>query len=62
MTSCVLVAGTIPKSMESLTNLEELYLHGNDALEKPPGCPLNQYGQMNYPTKNDVAAFLRCIA
>ena len=62
MSSCILVAGTIPKSMRDLTNLEKLFLHGNVALEKPPGCPLYLGEHMYYETKKEVAAFLRCLA
>ena len=45
-----------------MANLEELYLHGNDALEKPPGCPVNKHGWMKYESKDEVSAFLRCLA
>ena len=50
--------GTVPASMASLTNLETLYLHGNDELEKPSDCP---GGDMRYTSKEEVAAFLRCL-
>ena len=48
--------------MRNLTNLEKLWLHANDALEKPSGCPLDGDGDMYYKTKEEVAAFLRCLA
>ena len=51
----------MPKEFASLANLEGLYLHGNDALEKPPGCPVDRDGDMFYNTKGEVAAFLRCL-
>ena len=44
-----------------MANLEELSLYGNDALEKPPGCPVNDYGMMYYDSKEKIAAFLRCL-
>ena len=44
-----------------MTNLEKLILHGNDALEKPPECPLYQGKHMYYESKSSVAAFLRCL-
>ena len=52
--------GSLPKELGSLTNLQELDLHGN-ALEKPIGCPLNRHGDMSYRSKDEVAAFLRCF-
>ena len=42
--------------MSNLTNLEELYLHGNE-LDKPAGCPTDYYD-----SKEKVAAFLHCLA
>ena len=47
--------------MRNLTNLEELDLSGNDALEKPVGCPVHDDGRMCYESKQAVAAFLRCL-
>ena len=47
--------------MVSLTNLEQLYLHGNDALEKPPDCPVDSDGDMYYDSKEKVVAFLRSL-
>ena len=55
-------AGPLPKELRNLTNLEHLYLHGNDALEKPPGCPVDGDGEMFYNSKDKIAAFLRCLA
>ena len=52
----------MPKELTSLANLEQLYLYGNDALEKPPGCPVDSDGDMFYDSKGKVAAFLRCFA
>ena len=54
--------GAIPKELGNLTNLEELYLYNNDALEKPPGCPVDGDGDMYYSSKEKAAAFLRCLA
>ena len=54
-------AGTVPASMASLTNLEKLDLWSNGALEKPPGCPVDRNGNMIYTSKEEVAAFLRCL-
>ena len=39
-----------------------LSLFGNDALEKPPGCPMYSNGDMYYDSKDKVTAFLRCLA
>ena len=49
-------AGRVPSELKQLTRLETLALYGNDALEKPPGCPLNEVGDMYYDTKKQVAA------
>ena len=51
----------MPKELASLANLEVLLLSGN-ALEKPPGCPTDMFGDMDYNSKDEVAAFLRCLA
>ena len=51
----------MPKELSNLTNLETLALYGNDALAKPPGCPLHYGGLMAYDSKEKVAAFLRCL-
>ena len=51
----------MPKELTSLANLEELHLYGN-ALEKPPGCPVDSDGDMYFDSKGKVAAFLRCLA
>ena len=49
--------------MKRLTRLGVLELHYNPALEKPPGCPLDTiYNDMYYTKKEEVAAFLRCLA
>ena len=53
--------GPVPKELKKLTNLEQLQLHGNGALEKPPGCPVDGVC-MVYESKEEVAAFLRCLA
>ena len=45
-----------------MANLEELNLFGNNALEKPPGCPVDKKGDMYYDSKDKVATFLRCLA
>ena len=45
-----------------MTNLEKLYLDDNDALEKPPGCPVGDGAPMAYQSEGKVAAFLRCLA
>ena len=47
--------------MRNLTNLEILWLHGNDDLQKPDGCPTDSRGWMRYDSKEEVAAFLRCL-
>ena len=47
--------------MRNLTNLEGLYLYGNDDLQKPNGCPTDSDGDMYYNNKEEVAAFLRCL-
>ena len=47
--------------MKQLTRLEVLKLGGNRALEKPPGCPLDEDGDMNYDGKEEVVAFLACL-
>ena len=47
--------------MRNLTNLEGLYLHGNDNLQKPNGFPTDDDGDMFYDSKEEVAAFLRCL-
>ena len=52
----------MPKALSKLTNLESLVLYNNAALEKPPGCPLDSNGDMDYRSKDNVAAFLRCLA
>ena len=44
--------------MRNLTNLERLYLRGND-LQKPNGCPI--HGDMYHNSNEEVAAFLRCL-
>ena len=54
-------AGPVPKELSKLTNLAKLFLHGNAALEKPPGCPVDRDGDMCYNSKEEVAAFLRCL-
>ena len=54
-------AGAIPASMGNLTNLESLALYGN-TLEEPAGCPKDGDGDMYYRSKEEVAAFLRCLA
>ena len=55
-------AGPLPKDLSNLTNLEKLFLNpGNGALEKPPGCPVDGDGDMYYTSKDEVAAFLRCL-
>ena len=54
--------GAIPKELGKLTKLEKLHLHRNDALEKPPGCPVDGNGNMRYDSKDKIAAFLRCFA
>ena len=51
----------MPKQLASLVNLGALFLHGNDTLEKPPGCPLNKRGEMNYGFDIKVAEFLACL-
>ena len=43
--------------MRNLTNLNKLDLLGNE-LQKPNGCP---DGDMCYNSKEEVAAFLRCL-
>ena len=52
----------MPKELAGLANLEQLFLQDNDALEKPPGCPVDDDGDMFYDSKGDVTAFLRCLA
>ena len=47
--------------MRNLTNLEILWLHGNDELQKPDGCPTDSDGRMIYRSKEEVAALLRCL-
>ena len=47
--------------MRNLTNLEYLNLEGNDDLQKPDGCPTHYGGDMYYDSKEEVAAFLRCL-
>ena len=47
--------------MRNLTNLECLYLDGNDDLQKPDGCPTDSGGYVRYNSKEKVAAFLRCL-
>ena len=47
--------------MRNLTNLERLSLFGNDDLQKPDGCPTDSDGDMYYTSKEEVAAFLRCL-
>ena len=54
--------GAVPRELSNLANLETLSLYGNDALEKPPGCPVDSDGDMYYKSEGDVAAFLRCLA
>lgn len=58
-------AGRVPSELKQLTRLERLYLGDNPALEKPPGCPLDEYGRMIYirtpSNKEAVAAFLACL-
>ena len=54
--------GTVPKELSNLANLEQLFLFGNDALEKPSGCPVHSSMGMYYDSKEKVAAFLRCLA
>ena len=54
-------AGTIPASIGNLTELYVLQLHGNDALEKPPGCPVDDDGDMCYGSKENIADFFRCL-
>ena len=54
--------GQVPKEFSRFTNHKALSLNGNDALEKPPGCPVDSDGDMYYGSKGDVAAFLRCLA
>ena len=51
----------MPKELSYLTNLEKLSLHGNNALQKPPGCPVDSDGDMYYNSKEEVAAFLGCL-
>ena len=48
--------------MRNLTNLEYLDLYGNDNLQKPNGCPTDEYGDMFYDSKEKVAAFLCCLS
>ena len=47
-------------AMRNLTNLEFLVLSGND-LQKPNRCPTDSEGGMYYDSKEEVAAFLRCL-
>ena len=61
MTTTCARAGTVPASMRNLTNLERLYLHRNDDLQKPDGCPTDSDGDMCYRSKQQVTAFLRCL-
>ena len=59
-------AGRVPSELKQLTRLKGLNLTANPVyhhtLEKPPGCPLDSYGDMDYRSKDKVAAFLRCLA
>ena len=52
--------GTVPVEMRNLVNLESLHLYGN-SLQEPSGCPKDLSGAMNYTSKEEVAAFLRCL-
>ena len=54
-------AGRVPSELKQLTRLEKLWIGGNSALEKPPGCPLDDGGFMYYNDKKKVAAFLACL-
>ena len=47
--------------MRNLTNLEGLYLDGNDDLQKPNGCPTDNNNEMRFASKEEVAAFLLCL-
>ena len=61
LSMAIACTGSLPKELGNLTNLKNLSLHGNDALEKPVGCPLDGHGDMLYRSKDEVAAFLRCF-
>ena len=52
----------MPKELQNLTHLEQLFLNGNDELEKPSECPLSRGGIMAYQSKDEVSAFLSCLA
>ena len=62
--------GRLPSELKQLCELHRLRLDGNDALEKPPGCPMNEYMNtftkkiehgMLYYGKEQVAALFACL-
>ena len=59
--AAIACTGPLPKELCKLKKLETLFLCANDALKKPPGCPLDSCGQMSYTSKDEVKKFLRCL-
>ena len=61
LSAAIACTGPLPKELCKLKKLGMLDLSRNDALEKPPGCPLDSCGEMSYTSKDEVKKFLRCL-
>ena len=55
------VPGRVPKELADLTNLTDLYLHGNTDLQVPDDAPTDSDGDMYYVDREAVAAFQACL-
>ena len=53
-------SGRVPKELANLTNLVNLSLYENQ-LQVPDGAPLDSDGDMDYDSREAVAAFQACL-